>query len=234
MAESNLASKEGFWGAVEKAGAIAEIFEGLAVATGRKHGSEVSSEKAGMWAKRLQQVPHIFGLGKADERGWAGLLISLTPKQLEYLDALMSVMTDKERKQFRLVVTGIIARMERGSGEDALSIEYTGDDVRVKFLVKIIGRVKNLGADAAAQMLRNHQLIGTETIGDKAKQFITDVVGVQSWGEVTIDHATNMVAELVDEVEAFRAERRGQRSMTNRARNLFDAVLIKFKIKEAT
>lgn len=229
MAESNLASKEGFWGAVEKAGAIAEIFEGLAIATGRKHGSEASSEKAGTWAKRLHQVPHIFGLGQADERIWAGLLISLTPKQLEYLNALMSVMTNKEREQFRLVATGII----KDSGEDATN-EYTANDVRVKFLVKITRRVKNLGADAVAQMLRNHQLIGVETIADKGKKFVADVLGVNSFDEVTIDLATRAVSELVDDIEAFRAERRKQRSATGRARNLFDAVMMKYKVWRAS
>ena len=234
MAEVNLASKEGFWGAVEKAGAIAEIFEGLAIATGRKHGSEPSSEKAGIWAKRLQQVPHLFGLGKADERIWAGLLITLTPKNLEHLNALMSVMTDKEREQFRLVTTGIVAKMEKGSGDGALSIEYSKEDVRVKFLVKIIGRVQKLGANEVVKMLRDHQLIGTETIADKGKKFVADILGVSSYDEVTIDLATSTIAELVDDIEAFRAERRKQRSATGRARNLFDAVMMKYKVWRAS
>lgn len=125
-----------------------------------------------------QHLPRLFGWGKADEQIYSALLVAIGPEKLPKLTELMSAMTEKEREQFRLIVTGIKAPMEKGDKENRENIEFTGEDIRVKFLVELVGLVDKLGAQQVAETLRTHQLVGGDPSSEKVKGFAAKFLGL--------------------------------------------------------
>lgn len=125
-----------------------------------------------------QHLPHLFGFGKADERIYSGLLVGLKMEKLPSLTSLMSAMTEKEREQFRLIVTGIKAQMRKEDEKNRENIEFTEGDIRVKFLIEIVGLVDKLGAQQVVEMLRTHQIIGINPSSKKLKGFAAKFLGL--------------------------------------------------------
>ncbi|MBI5400837.1 MAG: hypothetical protein HZB12_01850 [Candidatus Yonathbacteria bacterium] len=121
-----------------------------------------------------EQLPHMFGWGKADERIWGELLVALGVEKIPKLTSLMSAMTEHEREQFRIVVTGMKAQME----VDGKNIEFTDGDIRVRFLNKIVALVQDKGSRAVIHILRAHQFIGGKPSGEKVKTFAAKLLGL--------------------------------------------------------
>lgn len=132
------------------------------VVTGNKHlhGAKTWNEKKRVVAAN---TPNIFGLGMSDERAAAGLLVAVGIDNAENLKKLRDELSPGEWKQFRLIFTGIKAPMETGNGKDQKNVEFTDDDIRVKFLVQIANLVKKDGAGVVAKMLRDFQFVSGDS-----------------------------------------------------------------------
>ncbi|MDO8604181.1 MAG: hypothetical protein Q7K40_02155 [bacterium] len=127
-----------------------------------------------------QQLPSLFGWGKADEQIYATLLAVLEPAEVTSLTTLVAKMDDNEAEQFRVIVTGIRTETEEGDAKHRVNIEFTDKDNRVKFLKSLAKQIGTGDASSALDMLKKNKFLSGEPSSLKAKKFAAKMLGLAS------------------------------------------------------
>jgi len=151
-----------------------------------------TSPAAAIQQTMKQQMPHMFGIGQADERMMKALVQLMTEPRRRYISLVIGAMLKFESDLFRLRVTGMpcgskeiddrpISNPQGGqpptTPKKIVLLQFTEDDLRVKYLNEVADEV-------AAKLPRlSEQAAAEEVVAEMRARHELDKIAFVKWLE---------------------------------------------------
>ncbi|OHA83355.1 MAG: hypothetical protein A2937_00745 [Candidatus Yonathbacteria bacterium RIFCSPLOWO2_01_FULL_47_33b] len=185
-------------------GVIVEIVQFIMLAVGIK---EVSDAKPGEERKEAvkQHLPHLFGLGRADEGIWGSVRTGLKKDERSALDKIMQKLTLDESTSLLLNIGSMPNETTTNEkGEKINVVEFSENDRRVKFLKDLVADANMCQEDDdirhAVETLRINHLVDESKLSEihkEVKQIIVKSLCLDSVNDLS---DPNKVAKAINDV----------------------------------
>lgn len=167
---------------LEKLDPILDLLVGVAMFMGLKGMNDAkNATPAEKRAVVKQNLPHILGIGRADEAIWMSLRATLTTDEMVGWDKILRKFPPDQRKNLQLNVCNI--KTPVGDGK----VEFADDDLRVKFLKTTMTQSNNcLTVSDSTKAVRSIRMAGLADEGSlasarrQAKELVVQFLGLNS------------------------------------------------------